>query len=358
MLVGSEMTDSVDRRLVYLDPNRVDQALLKAGLSRKAFAAKAAVSFNTMRAALNRRGVHRHTAHVIAKALGCDVMELLAPCDPCYVAPKELPGPWSIASEWEAEECLEPGRRASNGLCYIVHRMRHRHTAGRRGRGKYYHFSLMPDARKKDLLHQLSRHADVCERVKRHPHLASNLTSTPVASNEGWWVIDEWVGERTLADHLRSGLWPKERIPRVLHETALGLGALHTSGIIFRELAPSRVLISDSDGRSVLTDFELAKLLDGSPSVSSDWPEDPFRAPEVDGGSTTVQADLYSFGKLALTSVGANINDLDGAPLALGLAGVPKRLARVLLDCMEPIPADRPKELAPVLKELGRWVRK
>ena len=101
-----------------------------------------------------------------------------------------------------------------------------------------------------------------------NPQIVVNLTSTPVANDEGWWVIDAWVGEKTLADYLRAASWPRERLPRLLLEIARGLEALHNAGIVFRELAPSRVLISDKDGGAVLTDFELAKLLDGAPSVS------------------------------------------------------------------------------------------
>lgn len=55
---------------------------------------------------------------------------------------------------------------------------------------------------------------------------------------------------------------------------------------------------------TVLTDFELAKLLDGSSSVSSEWPEDTYRAPEVDGGWATVQSDLYSLGQVVLAAIG------------------------------------------------------
>ena len=130
---------------------------------------------------------------------------------------------------------------------------------------------------------KLSRHAEVCARVGMHPNIVVNFSSTPVTGGEGWWVIDDGISESTLADHLQGGPWPAAKLPRLMLDVAKGLDALHRAGIVFRELAPARVLVAN-DGRAVLTDFELAKLLDGSPSVSSEWPEDPFRAPEVDGG--------------------------------------------------------------------------
>lgn len=101
------------------------------------------------------------------------------------------------------------------------------------------------------------------------------------------------VSEHTLADRLEQGPWPQAELPRLLHQIALGLSALRAVGVVFRELAPSRVLIADDDGRAVLTDFELAKLLEGAPTVSVPcWPDDPYRAPEVESGHATVQADL------------------------------------------------------------------
>ena len=189
-------------------------------------------------------------------------------------------------------------------------------------------------------------------------NVALNLTSTPAVGDAGWWVIDDWVGEQTLADRLESGAWPAADLPRLLLDVATGLQALHTAGVIFRELAPARVLISDQDGRAVLTDFELAKLLDGSPSVSSEWPEDPYRAPEVDGGSATVQADLYSFGKIAVAAAAGELVEHDAVPDIFNKVGIPKRLAKLLIDCTEPVPAKRPAELAPLLKELTAWQKK
>jgi serine/threonine protein kinase len=137
-----------------------------------------------------------------------------------------------------------------------------------------------------------------------------------------------------------------------------GLAALHNAGIIFRELAPARVLIADHDRRAVLTEFELAKLLDGSPSVSSEWPEDPYRAPEIDGGTATIQSDLYSLAHVAVAAISGSDADALHSEESLGSVKLPKRLQRLLLQSLEPIPAKRPIDLAPVMKELSCWSEK
>ena len=342
---------------VLLDPFLIDRLRLNRGLSRKQLAVEAKVAFNTVRELFHGGGVQPSTARAIAVALQQEVVDLLSPLDARYVAPHEPHGPWAGASEWETVGYLEQGRLAPNALYYIVCRMRHRHTTGKQGRGKFYHLSWLHPAKRDAMRHQLTRHADVCARVGPHPRIVTNLTSAPVA-DEGWWVIDDWIGERTLADFLRVGAWPSETLPGLLYEIATGLAALHAAGIVFRELAPARVLISDKDAAAVLTDFELAKLLDDSPSVSSEWPEDPFRAPEVDGGSTSLQSDLYSFAQLASAAVAGSDFDPLQAEETLGRAKLPKRLQRLLLECLEPIPDRRPSDLSPLLKELSRWSEK
>jgi hypothetical protein len=345
----------IESNMVYLDPFLMDRVRIDVGLSRKALAAEAGLAVNTVLDAFNGAGLQPFKARVLAKALGREVTELLAPWDTLYKVPANPPGPWSGSPEWEPIGYLEQSRLAPNGLYYVVFRMQHRHTKAKLGRGKFYHLSWLPPAKREGMRHQLSRHADVCACAGVHPHIVVNHTSTPVANDEGWWVIDDWVGEKTLAQHLAKNAWPSESASRLLLEIAQALDALHQAGIIFRELAPARVLIADKGNRAVLTDFELAKLLDGSPSVSSEWPEDPFRAPEVEGGTVTEGADLYSLAMLAAAAIaGAGPDFNPGHAVAiLKAAGVPKQVLRLLLDCLGPL--DRRPELTPVLKELARW---
>jgi serine/threonine protein kinase len=346
---------AIDPQLVYLDAFLIDRARLSRGLAVKQLAFDADVAYRTVRGIYERDGLLPSKARDIAQVLNQDVLDLLAPWDPRYKPPAELPGPWSGASEWETESYLDQGRLAPNGLYFLVCRMRHRHTAGRIGRGKFYHLAWMPPKIRAERRHHLTRHADVCARVGVHPQIVVNLTSTPSAGDDGWWVVDDWTGEQTLADSLRYGVWSPERLPRLLLDVAQGLSALHAAEIAFRELAPARVLIADKGGRAVLTDFELAKLLDGGPSVSSEWPEDPFRAPEVDGGVTTVRSDLYSFGQLVAAALTGPEFDPSRSAAAVKTAGLPKRLQSLVLGCLEPVPDRRPADLTRLMSELQRW---
>ena len=347
-----------DGPYVYLDPFLIRRRQVNLGLSQTQLVGAMKVAPNTAKGAFRGNAIHPDTAHQLAKQLKCNVTDLLAPRDPGYVAPESVHGPMAGALEWETQECLESGRVASNGLLCFVCQMKHRFTPSRQGRGKFYYFALMSPKIRSDIQEKLTRHAEVSARAGMHPNVSHNLTSTPAVGDAGWWVIDNWVGQSTLADRLETGAWPTAELPRLLLDMATGLQALHKAGVVFRELAPARVLISDQEGRAVLTDFELAKLLDGSPSVSSEWPEDPYRAPEVDGGSATVQADLYSFGKVTVAAAAGELVDHDAVPGIFNQAGIPKRMATLLIDCLEPVPSKRPAELTPLLKELTAWQKK
>jgi len=358
MLVESANPSFSDNQWIYLDPFQIERRRIDRGLSLKDLTGNMIISMNTLKQIYEGRGTRAGTADRLAKQLKCAVTDLLSPRDARYIAPAVDRGSMSGASEWDMDGYLSSGRVASNGLYYIVCRMKHRYTTSKTGRGKFYHLSLMNPQMRKAIQNKLTRHAEISARVGLHANVSQNLTSTPAVGDAGWWVIDDWVGEHTLADRLENGPWPAADLPRLLLEVATGLQALHKAGVVFRELAPARVLLSDQDGRAVLTDFELAKLLDGSPSVSSDWPEDPYRAPEVDGGGATVQSDLYSFGKVAVAAAAGELVDHDLAQNLFHQTGMPRRLAKLLIECLEPVPQKRPVELAPLLKELTAWQKK
>lgn len=344
-----------EQQMVFLDPFLLDRARIQAGLSLGDLANKSDLNYRTVKKGVFLQGgLLPSNAKALADTLGCDVLELLAPWDPRYVLPKSAT-PWLGESEWERVPSQVQSRQAANGLYYIFCPMRHRHTAGRRGRGKFYWLSGIRHEQQAEMRHKLTRHADVCVRIARHPHVALNLSSSPTATDDGWWIVDEWVGADTLADRLESGPWPLDQLPGLLHDVALGLAALHAAGVIFRELAPSHVLIAEQDSRAVLTDFELAKLLDGVPSVSHEWPDDPFRAPEITGRDVTIAADLYSFGRLAATAIAGTVPERGNEEVVFLSAGMPKRLLKLLNQSVAGFPNQRPQELDSLLKELSRW---
>lgn len=345
--------------LFFLDWDALEYQRTRLLLSRKTLCDTVKISMNTLKQIENGEGIYPVIANKLATLFQCFNFELLSAKDPQYRPPLPPAASMSNSPEWVMESTNRQGGPASNGLHYVVCRMKHQHTANRLGRGKFYVLTGVPLKLRAEWQDKLARHADVCVRVGMHRNIATNLMSTPVPTDAGWWVIDEWVGEETLKEKLIKGVWPISSLPQLLLDVVSGLQAMHFKKVVFRELNPARILISDSDKRAVLTDFELGKLLDGSRSVSSDWPEDPFRAPEVDGTQATVQSDFYSLAKVAIAVAARdNLSAQKTAKEIFDEAGIPKSICKILLMCLKPVASERPKDLAPLQKELTRWAEK
>ena len=81
---------------------------------------------------------------------------------------------------------------------------------------------------------------------------------------------------------------------------AIGLGHLHSKKIIYRDLKPENILM-DEDGYICLTDFGLAKILDGNEQAYSFCGTPEYLAPEIvsrDPRGHGTAVDWWSLGML------------------------------------------------------------
>lgn len=341
-----------DSSLVYLDVAKLERARIAVGMSWRDLATQTDVAWNTMRKLSAGEGVFPHVAHKVAITLKCEVLSLLAERDPRFEPPcaQVVSADW----EWELAGYIDLGRRASNGLHYFVCRMQHRHMTGRLGRGKFYSLSGLSERERSEKRLHLLRHPEVCSRV-RSPFVAETYSVTPVGHDVGWWIVDRWIEGTTLAEQLDAGAWSADRLPRLATELLRGLDALHGAGVVFRELAPCRVLIATDDSRAVLTDFELAKLMDNVPSVSGDWPTDPYRAPEVESGQVTAASDLFSWSRLVLHAAAGVLPPMGNERETLAGLDLPKKVKSLLADCLSVVAAKRPQSATDALSVVERW---
>lgn len=352
----------VNNEMVYLDRRKLERLRIAAGLSMSELKSALdagthrSVSHNTVDKAFREKGIWPGNAQTIAEFFEHGVIELLSPRDPRYEPPAAFTQ--GLEWEWEREAILQHGGNwASNGLYYVVCRMKHRHIPSRQGRGKFYLFSGLPSSEREEKQAHAKRHAEVCSRIGSHPNLAENESITPVQGGEGWWIVDRWFDSQPLSELLEKGRWPADKLASLMKGIAAGLSALHCAQIVMRELAPSRVLIANEDGRAVLTEFELAKFFEGARTVAPNesWPEDPYRAPEIDSGEASVACDLYSWARIlvhaacgVLPGPGKDVDALTRIPL-------PKAVWAISRRCLHPAPTARPASIDDVQHAIRNW---
>ncbi len=132
-----------------------------------------------------------------------------------------------------------------------------------------------------------------------HPNIVSILD---YGENEGApYLVMEFMPGGTLKDKLGAAMPWREAL-KMIAPVARALAYAHEHGVIHRDVKPANILLR-GDGTPVLTDFGIAKLLEGMESghtltasgVGIGTPE--YMAPEQGmGGKVDGRADMYALG--------------------------------------------------------------
>jgi serine/threonine-protein kinase ULK4 len=124
------------------------------------------------------------------------------------------------------------------------------------------------------------------EQATNAVHLCHNLRHNNVRGFLEWyetpkhiWIITELCSGGSLNDVLeQDGCLPEPVVWDFLHQLASGLCYLHSSGVLYCDLRPVKILV-DSEGTLKYADFTQARLLGVSKSTDQD--EGPNGAPGI-----------------------------------------------------------------------------
>lgn len=131
-----------------------------------------------------------------------------------------------------------------------------------------------------------------------HPHIVAVFRADEIAGHPFFampFIEGENLAERVNA---RGPLPPSDAV-RTLREVAWALAYAHAHGVVHRDVKPENIMIERGSGRSIVTDFGIARVEFG-PVFAQDaliMGTASYMSPEqIDGQPLDGRSDLYSLG--------------------------------------------------------------
>jgi eukaryotic-like serine/threonine-protein kinase len=192
----------------------------------------------------------------------------------------------------------------------------------------------------------------------RHPHIVG-IHEVGEYRGQHYFTM-EYIEGRSLAQALRKGPMSPEDSARLVMTVARAVHYLHRQGLVHRDLKPSNILM-DHEARPFVSDFGLAKVLEGDGRSSSSGTivgTPNYMAPEQALGHTAEVgpcSDVYSLGAIlyeVMTGQPPHQGDAPYNTLIQVVEGepdrprglnprIPRALEQVCLKALEKAPADR-----------------
>lgn len=129
---------------------------------------------------------------------------------------------------------------------------------------------------------------------------------------------------QTLSERLADGPLPQREAATLLAAVARAIGHAHEQGILHRDIKPSNIIIG-ADGRPLVTDFGLAKIIDAGNSLTNTGSilgTPSYMSPEQAagrGGSTGPAADIYSLGTVLYHTLTGRPPFIASSPIEMAL---------------------------------------
>jgi serine/threonine protein kinase len=191
-----------------------------------------------------------------------------------------------------------------------------------------------------------------------HPNVVAVLDSGEHAGDP--WLTQTLVNGGSLREVLSEcGVLPVPEAVRLIGDAAAGLDAVHTAGLVHRDVKPANILLDD-DGTALITDFGFARDTDSDRHYTR--PGETlgsmnYMAPEqIEAADVGPYTDVYALGCVLFELVagitpfgdkpgmGVMMAHLDAEPPHPSdkQPGIPREVGDAILTALAKDPADRP----------------
>ena len=228
---------------------------------------------------------------------------------------------------------------------------------------------LSPDLiTSKTVLERFRREAETVAQLS-HPNIVplhfigekDDLLFLAMACVEGGSLADRIEKEKKLS---------VEESARILREVASALDHAHRRGVVHRDIKPSNVLMEAETGRSLVTDFGIARTAEGASLTASGMMvgTPAYLSPEqVTGSPGDHRVDLYALGVMGYemltgqppftgptpTAVLMKRLSANPTPIEKLRGDVPQAVRDVIEGCLIQDPAERFQSGAEIVRALG-----
>ncbi|MBZ0294701.1 MAG: serine/threonine protein kinase [Anaerolineae bacterium] len=190
----------------------------------------------------------------------------------------------------------------------------------------------------------------------QHPHILPIYDYS--SEDDILYLAMAYVQGGSLNDRIMKGAMDLSEIEKLLHQVASALDYAHKQGVIHRDIKPDNILLNE-EGFALLTDFGIAKLLEGNTHLTATGSivgTPAYMAPEQGQGYPIDHTvDIYSLGVIvyemltgqqpyqADTPIQVVIKHISDPPPSITLArpGLPATLESIMLRVLAKNPKDR-----------------
>ena len=181
---------------------------------------------------------------------------------------------------------------------------------------------------------------------------------------------------QTLSERLADGPLPQREAARLMAYVARAIHHAHEQGILHRDIKPSNIIIG-ADGRPLVTDFGLAKIIDAGNSLTNTGSilgTPSYMSPEQAAGrgaSTGPAADIYSLGTVLYHALTGRPPFIASSPIEMALKiiehdppllrllepSIDRDLEMIVIRCLQKPPDLRYPSAAALADDLESFAR-